>query len=205
MYCNIYTFTQRETHLLCQTNRKTFLLTAGMHWENKVCFLLAEDLTSPPMQWEKGFFLSQSWREEVTMTPAQRDDTCEDEGRADDGGFMGDVRAPAEQTACKIRRKTLFIENFKQSSSSFCPGNSPEAMNVLVKCEWALFRGPWSERCKLKVGSYTDRQKHRQVGLNEQLAKSKSGSLSNWMAWWKCNLVTKKQVKMASKEGKVGG
>lgn len=27
MYGNIYTFTQRETHLVCQTNRKTFLLT----------------------------------------------------------------------------------------------------------------------------------------------------------------------------------
>lgn len=41
------------------------------------------------------------------MTSAQRDDTCEDEGRADDGGLMGNVRAPAEQTACMYQQKQL--------------------------------------------------------------------------------------------------
>lgn len=30
----------------------------------------------------------------------------------------------------------------------------------------------WSERYRQKVGSYTDKQKHRQMKWNEQLAKS---------------------------------
>lgn len=30
------------------------------------------------------------------MTPVQRDDTSEDEGRADERSFVGDVSAPAE-------------------------------------------------------------------------------------------------------------
>lgn len=82
MYSNIYTFTPRETHLGCQTNRKTFVLKS-CSWDgastekinSAVSLYKAEDTTSPPVLWgenQKVFILSRCWREEDDGRHAER-------------------------------------------------------------------------------------------------------------------------------------
>lgn len=104
----IYTHSHMEKHTwAAKTNRKNVFANRSQwewckHWENKT-FLKAEDWTSPPVLWRikrRFFFSCLSFGGKRTMT-------CEDEGRADEGEFMGDVCASAEQTVCKIRR-TLY-------------------------------------------------------------------------------------------------
>lgn len=80
LFNNIYTFTQRKTHLVCQTNRKTFFLLRGYGRDGastekiKLCFYCTRlrIITSPPVLWEKAFSCL-SLGGKRTMTPMQRD------------------------------------------------------------------------------------------------------------------------------------
>lgn len=178
MYSNIYTFTQRDTHLVCQTHRKNIFanrIQMGWckHWENKLFVSYCTRLRIKPVHqcWEiKGLFLSWCWRGEDEDPHAERWGV-----KRKAGGCLCSKRTNNVQN--KNKDTLLYIFN------SPTPGVDNETM----------FRGMFKKIYLFGVKDVSrkwaaSQKRHRQMSRDEQLANSEN-VLGTWMAFEGCEFV----------------